>query len=52
MFLLRGNIAPIWLVDKFRALLVRFDSKEVNFLAGHHLAFALINLRHLFAANV
>lgn len=39
-------------IDKFRALLVRFDIKEVNFLAGHHLAFALINLRHLFAAKV
>jgi transposase len=36
-------------IDKFRALLVRFDLKDVNFLAGHHLAFALINLRHLFA---
>lgn len=39
-------------IDKFRALLVRFDIKEVNFLAAHHLAFALINLRHLFAAKV
>lgn len=39
-------------IDKFRALLVRFDLKDVNFLAEHHLAFALINLRHLFALNV
>jgi len=39
-------------IDKFRALLVRFDLKDAHFLAGHHLAFALINLRHLFAPKV
>ncbi|MBX3080801.1 MAG: IS5 family transposase [Anaerolineae bacterium] len=39
-------------IDKFRALLLRFDRKDANFLAGHHLAFALINLRHLFAMKV
>jgi transposase len=39
-------------IDKFRALLVRFDLKDANFLAGHHLAFALINLRHLLARKV
>jgi transposase len=39
-------------IDKFRALLLRFDRKDAHFLAGHHLAFALINLRHLFALNV
>jgi len=38
-------------IDKFRALLLRFDRKDANFLAAHHLAFALINLRHLFAAK-
>jgi transposase len=32
-------------IDKFRAVLVRFDRKAVNFLAAHHLVFALINLR-------
>jgi transposase len=36
-------------IDKFRALRVRDDRKDSNFLGGHHLAFALINLRHLFA---
>jgi len=36
-------------IDKFRALLIRYDRKDVNFLGAHHLAFALINLRHLFA---
>jgi transposase len=36
-------------IDKFRALLIRFDRKNAHFLAAHHLAFALINLRHLFA---
>lgn len=36
-------------IDKFRALRLRDDIKDVNFLAGHHLAFAMINLRHLFS---
>ncbi len=36
-------------IDKFRALLIHYDGKDVNFLGAHHLAFALINLRHLFA---
>ena len=35
-------------IDKFRALRVRDDRKDVNFLGGHHLVFAMINLRHLF----
>ena len=39
-------------IDKFRALLLRFDLKEANFLGGHHLAFAMINLRHVFATKV
>ncbi len=32
--------------------LLRFDLKDSHFLAGHHLAFVLINLRHLFTLNV
>jgi transposase len=39
-------------IDKFRALLIRFDRKQAHFLAAHHLAFAMNNLRHLFAAKV
>jgi transposase len=39
-------------IDKFRALLIRYDRKDVNFLGGHFIAFAMINLRHLVAANV
>jgi transposase len=39
-------------IDKFRALLVRFDRKEAHFLGSHHIAFALINLRHVFAGKV
>jgi transposase len=39
-------------IDKFRALLVRFDRTDARFLAAHHLAFALINLRHLMAQKV
>jgi transposase len=34
-------------IDKFRALLVRFDRKKVFFLGSHFLAFSLINLRHV-----
>ena len=37
-------------IDKFRALLLRFDRKDANFLGAHHLALAMINLRHLFAS--
>lgn len=32
-------------IDKFRALLVRFDIKKTYFMGSHFLAFALINLR-------
>ena len=36
-------------IDKFRALRLRDDCKDVNFLGSHHIVFALINLRHLFS---
>ena len=39
-------------IDKFRALRLRDDRKDVNFLGAHHIAFALINLRHLLGALV
>ena len=35
-------------IDKFRALRLRDDRKNVHFLGAHHLAFAMINLRHIF----
>lgn len=38
-------------IDKFRALLIRFDRKDVHFLGAHHIAFTLINLRHILAAK-
>jgi len=38
-------------IDKFRALLIRHDRKDVYFLAAHHLVFALINLRHQLATK-
>lgn len=38
-------------IDKFRALLIRFDRKDANFLGAHHLAFTLLNSRHVFAAT-
>ena len=34
-------------VDKFRALLIRFDRKDVFFLGAHFIVFAMINLRHV-----
>lgn len=39
-------------IDKFSALLTRFDRKVAHVLASHLIAFALINLRHLFAQKV
>ena len=36
-------------IDKFRALLVRFDRLAQLFLGGHYLAYTLINLRHILA---
>lgn len=33
-------------IDKFRALLVRFDIKKIYFMGSHYLAFTLINLRN------
>jgi transposase len=39
-------------IDKFRAFLIRFDRKVAHVLAAHHIAFALLNLRHLFAHKV
>lgn len=38
-------------VDKFRALLVRFDRRAAHFLGSHFIVFTMINLRHLFAAQ-
>jgi transposase len=35
-------------IDKFRALLLRFDRSEIYFLGAHFIAFAMINLRHFF----
>src|SRR5215510_13042785 len=37
-------------IDKFRALLVRFDIKKVYFMGSHFLAFALINFRNSFVS--
>ena len=36
-------------IDKFRALLLRFDRRDAYYLGGHHIAFAMINLRHVIA---
>lgn len=36
-------------IDKFRALLVRFDRKVAHFMGAHYIVYALINLRHLLA---
>jgi len=34
-------------IDKFRALLLRFDRREAYFLGAHFIVYTLINLRHL-----
>jgi transposase len=39
-------------IDKFRALLLRFDRRDVYFLNEHYIAFTMINLRHLIAKKV
>lgn len=39
-------------IDKFRALLIRYDRKDAHFLGAHHIVFALINLRHVLAPKV
>lgn len=36
-------------IDKFRALLIRFDRKAAHFMGAHYIVYALINLRHLLA---
>ena len=36
-------------IDKFRALLIRFDRKDAYFMGGHYIAFTMINLRHILA---
>ena len=36
-------------IDKYRALLLRFDRKDAHFMGGHYIAFAMINLRHILA---
>lgn len=35
-------------IDKFRALLIRFDRRDTYFLGAHFIVFAMINLRHVF----
>jgi transposase len=34
-------------IDKFKTLLIRFERKAAYCLGFHHIAFALINLRHV-----
>lgn len=34
-------------IDKFRALLIRFDRRDLYFLNEHYIAFTMINIRHL-----
>ena len=38
-------------IDKFRALLLRFERRDAYYLGGHHIAFAMINLRNVIAAQ-
>lgn len=34
-------------IDKFRALLVRYERRDIYFLSAHYIAFAMINLRNV-----
>lgn len=34
-------------IDKFRALLIRYDRRDIYFLSAHYIAFAMINLRNV-----
>jgi hypothetical protein len=34
-------------IDKFRALLIRYDRRGIYFLPAHYIAFAMINLRNV-----
>jgi hypothetical protein len=36
-------------IDKFRALLIRFDRKAAHFMGAHYIVYTLINLHHLLA---
>lgn len=36
-------------IDKFGALLIRFDRKDAYFMGGHYIAYTMINLRHVLA---
>jgi len=38
-------------IDKFKRLLIRFERKDSYFLGAHHIAFALVNLRHCLAKS-
>ena len=34
-------------IDKFKALLIKFDRKDAYFMGAHFIAFAMVNLRHV-----
>ena len=34
-------------IDKFKAVLIRFDRRDAYFLGAHFIAFVMINLRHV-----
>jgi transposase len=36
-------------IDKFRALVIRYERKDVYFLGAHFIAYSMINLRHTLA---
>lgn len=38
-------------IDSYKRLLIRFERKDALFLGAHHLAFAMINLRHVLASD-
>ena len=38
-------------IDKFRALLIRYDRRAIYVMASHFIAFTMINLRDVFSRN-
>ena len=38
-------------IDKFRALLMRFDRRDSHFMGAHYIAFTMLNLRHVIATE-
>jgi transposase len=36
-------------IDKFRALIIRYDRKDMYFMGAHYIVYSMVNLRHILA---